>query len=151
MTTFASNSDLIVSYLHSFSKANPALVASHVTSDFINRHLSILGAGCEGKEVYEQRLADFFGSFQGIAYQVSSVVADSRIGAAQYVMTFSVGDKPISISGMMWFEFKGKLISKRIDCWDSLNYLMQTGASASEIENILKKKTVSASTKRARA
>jgi len=35
--------------------------------------------------------------------------------------------KQIEIPGVMWFSVRDDLITKRIDTWDSLTFLKQTG------------------------
>ncbi|MEM6913230.1 MAG: nuclear transport factor 2 family protein [Pseudomonadota bacterium] len=128
---------LIEAYLSSFKGGTPDHVASHVTEGFVNEHLGLLGNGCVGREKYKERLHGFLSSFEELSYQIDDIVADDERGAARYEMTFRQSGKPFSVKGVMWFEFEGTLISKRIDCWDGLHYLQQAETSSSDIADLL--------------
>lgn len=133
----SSTNDLISSYLLSFETGAPEQVAAHVADNFQNEHLGFLGAGCSGKAVYLERLKGFLSAFENLSYKIESIVSDEGQGAARYTMRFTQKGRDISVQGMMWFTFENGLIVKRTDCWDSLQYLKQTGASAAEISAML--------------
>ncbi|MEM8934817.1 MAG: nuclear transport factor 2 family protein [Pseudomonadota bacterium] len=134
----SSTSDLVRSYLSSFASGDPANVAAHVSDDFVNEHLGALAQGCVSKAVYAERLKGFLAGFEGLSYEILSVVADDEKGAARYIMRFRQKEREIEVRGVMWFEFAGDLISKRIDCWDGLKYLQQVDASAEDIAKLVR-------------
>ena len=131
------NTRLIKSYLASFSAARPDDVLEHVHTEFENIHLGVLAQGCSGKVVYAKRLGDFLGAFIDIKYDILDVVADEKKGSCRYQFRFKQNQQSFKVNGMMWFEFKGGLISRRIDCWDGLDYLKQAHSSAEMIEKII--------------
>lgn len=133
----ADNTALITSYLASFSTNVPEKVAAHVAPDFENVHLGILGGGCTGRDVYQQRLAKFLSEFQQISYTVLDTVAEGTNASARYTMAFTQDAKRFEVPGIMWFALCDGLIAKRIDCWDGLVYLRQRGATAQDIADIL--------------
>lgn len=131
------NDDLICSYLKSFASGQPKQVAAHVTDDFVNQHLGLLGAGCETKVVYEQRLAKFLSGFENLNYEIQAVCSTPSQGSARYRMTFDQDGTSFAVPGMMWFEISSGKIAKRIDCWDGLTYLKQAKADSQSIAAML--------------
>lgn len=127
----------IRSYFAAFSSGQPSVVSAHVSDDFINQHLGILGGGCEGRAVYEERLAKFLTSFAQLRYEVEAVCVDAASGSARYRMHFRQDERDFEVPGIMWFELAGGLITKRIDCWDGLTYLRQAKADAAAIAGLL--------------
>ena len=128
MTT--TNRDLVLSYLESFSRGDPQAVTAHVTEDFRNRQIGLLGTGCAGADTYRERLAGFLGSFRNLSYEVEDLVADGDKVAVAYRMTFDDGDRPVAVQGMMLMTIRDGLIAERADYWDGLTYLKQTGVTA---------------------
>jgi hypothetical protein len=47
--------------------------------------------------------------------------------AVRYRFEANYKDTQIEIPGVMWFSVRDDLITKRIDTWDSLTFLKQTG------------------------
>ena len=113
-------------------------ISAHVTEDFVNEHLGVLGVGCVGRSVYQGRLEKFLSSFNDLSYTLTDLVVDEARGAARYQMRFIESGKEITVQGIMFFEFRDELIAKRIDCWDGLSYMKQTEASATDIATLLK-------------
>lgn len=133
-----SSDSLIRSYFKAFSSGDPKAVSSHVTDGFINRHLGVLGGGCETKVVYEERLSQFLATFAQLRYDVfATCIGSDGQASARYAMHFVQDGKPFEVPGMMWFELSGGLIAKRTDCWDGLTYLKQAGADAAAIAAML--------------
>ncbi|MEM7568409.1 MAG: nuclear transport factor 2 family protein [Pseudomonadota bacterium] len=125
------------SYLASFSTGEPLSVSANVTDDFVNKHLGVLGGGCEGKIAYEARLENFLTSFAQLRYDALAVVTDAQTGSARYDMHFRQNGTDFTVPGIMWFDFKDGLIARRIDCWDGLTYLRQAKADANAIAAML--------------
>ena len=130
--------NLIRSYLMSFKTGDPILVASHVSDDFKNEHLGVLGKGCVSKAVYEERLGGFLARFENLEYEPLDIVADDGRGSARYEMRFKHQGEDVTVPGMMWFELANGKITKRVDCWDSLKYLKQVVVEDSEVLDLLK-------------
>lgn len=122
-----SNKDLVLSYLASFERADPEFIVKHVSEQFENDHMGALGKGCQGRAVYQQRLAGFLGRFKNLRYRVDDIIESKDSVAAAYTMYAQDTDKPIEIRGMMFFSIEENLIIKRTDCWDGLSYFQQMG------------------------
>ena len=65
--------------------------------------------------------------FDGLAYDVESMVADGSTVMVAYRMTGAHDGHPIDIHGVMAVEVVDELIASRTDYWDSLTFLTQTG------------------------
>ena len=115
------------SYLAAFATGEPEAVAAHVSDDFVNQHTSALGAPSRGKAAYRERLADFLATFSGLTYETADIVVEGDRAAAAYVMRAEVEGTPIEIQGMMRLTITGGLIEHRVDYFDSLTFLRQTG------------------------
>jgi len=121
-----------VSYLESFGGGDPDAVAAHVTDDFVNDHASALGAGCAGRDEYRRRLPGFLASMPGLRYEPGAPIVDGSRVAAPYELHASGTDPdgntvPVHLRGVMILRFEGDLIAERLDVWDALTYLRQTG------------------------
>jgi ketosteroid isomerase-like protein len=123
--------DVVRAYLGSFATGDPEAVAASVTVDFVNEHLSELGAGCEGREEYRRRLADFLSTFAGARYSIVTLAEVATPDAGDVVVRYrfeaTYEGMPIDIPGVMWFEVRDGLIARRTDLWDSLTFLRQVG------------------------
>ncbi|MXZ54511.1 MAG: ester cyclase [Acidimicrobiaceae bacterium] len=115
------------SYLASFASGDPEAVAAHVSDDFSNVHTSALGSPSQGKATYLERLADFLATFSGLTYQAVDIVVEGDRAAAAYVMRAEVDGTPIEIGGVMRLTIRDGLIERRVDYFDSLTFLRQTG------------------------
>jgi ketosteroid isomerase-like protein len=132
--------ELATGYLAALGGDDPDAVIAFVAEDFRNEHFSALGATSVGRAEYGRRLPGFMASFRGRRYSVDDVVVESRGGDAgapeavavvRYRLTADCDGGAIDIPGMMWLRVRGERIAHRIDCWDSLTFLRQTGAEQS--------------------
>ena len=102
-----------------------------MTDDFVNEHLSELGSGCEGRDEYRRRLAGFLASFAGLRYTIVTLAEIATPGAGDVVVRYRLqatsDGAAVDVPGVMWFEVRDGLISRRTDLWDSLTFLRQTG------------------------
>ena len=123
--------DLVKGYLASFATGDPDAVAACVTADFVNEHLCELGSGSEGRDEYRGRLPGFLATFAGARYSIVTLAEIATPGAGDVVVRYrfeaTVEGTPIDIPGVMWFEVRDGLVSRRTDVWDSLTFLRQTG------------------------
>lgn len=118
--------DVAASYLASFSTRDPDTIAAHVSDDFANRHTAALGAPCDGRDAYRERLPGFLGDMHELRYDVEHLVADGEQVAVFYSMSGRYqGDKPFSIRGAQRLRIVDGLISERVDYWDSKVFLDQ--------------------------
>lgn len=120
------NRERVLSYLESFSSANPDEIVAHVTDDFDNRQVAEIGAGCEGKAVYHERLTSFLADFRRLRYVVDTVIAEGDQVAVTYKMSCVYANKPVAIPGAMVLTLREGLIAVRTDYWDGLSFLNQT-------------------------
>ncbi len=102
-------------------------MAAHVGDDFVNQHTSALGSPSHGKTTYLERLADFLATFSGLTYEAADIVVEGHRVAAAYVMRAEVDGNPIEIQGVMRLRIRDGLIERRVDYFDSLTFLRQTG------------------------
>lgn len=122
--------ELVQSYLASFESADPDQIVAHVSEQFENEQVGLLGQGCQGRETYRQRLAGFLQTFQKLRYSVEEMIeADGRVAVA-YKMTAEDEGKPIAIRGVMIIFTEAGQITKRSDYWDGLTYQQQIGEGA---------------------
>lgn len=124
--------ELALSYLRSFEAGDPDAIAAHVTVDFVNDHASALGSPCTGRDEYRRRLPGFLASMPGLRYEPGEPIVDGDRVAAPYTLharaTTPAGDEvPVEIRGVMLLRFEGDLVAERLDVWDALTYLRQTG------------------------
>lgn len=119
-------------YLHAFASGDADAVAAFVTEGFVNDHASALGSGCVGRAEYRRRLPGFLASMPGLRYEPGPPIADGDRVAAPYDLhatgrTPDGTDVPVHVRGVMLLRFEGDLIAERLDVWDALTYLRQTG------------------------
>jgi ketosteroid isomerase-like protein len=121
------NRELVLSYLNAFKTGDPEVVAKHVSDDFENIQVGVLGTGCKGRKTYCQRLEKFLKDFVDLEYHIELLIVEDSAVAARYRMTFSQSDKQIEIPGVMIFEISDDQIAVRRDYWDGMSYELQTG------------------------
>ncbi len=123
--------EIVRSYLEAFATGDADAVAACVTEDFVNEHLSELGSSCVGRAEYRQRLPGFLATFAGARYSIVVLAEVSTPDAGDVVVRYRLEatyeGTPIRIPGVMWFDVRDGLIARRIDLWDSLTFLRQTG------------------------
>ncbi len=122
--------DIALRYLDSFSTGDPEAVAAHVTGDFHNRQMGLLGSSCRGADTYRKRLKGFLGAFRDLRYEAEEIVVDGDKAAVAYLMTFKDQNRSVAIHGVMFITVRDGLIAERRDYWDGLDYLKQTGLGA---------------------
>lgn len=120
------NADVVRSYLSAFATGDPATVAGHVTDDFENIQVGLLGTGCSGAETYRQRLAGFLGAFENLRYDIEELIAEGDHVAVAYKMTFTDSKRPMEIEGVMILTLRDSKIAVRKDYWDGLSHIRQT-------------------------
>jgi len=122
---------VVSDYLAAFTRSDPDAIAASVSDGFRNVHLSELGSGCVGRDEYRRRLPHFLASFADRRYSIVDAIEQQRDSctevAVRYRFHASYEGTEIEIPGVMWFSVRDGLITKRIDTWDSLTFLKQTG------------------------
>lgn len=119
---------VVRSYLASFLSREPAVIAGHVSDDFINEHTSALATGCVGKAAYLERLPAFLGDMAELEYRIEQLIVEGDEVAAFYTMTARwQGESPIEIRGVQRLRVAGGQINHRTDYWDSGTFLAQIG------------------------
>ena len=119
--------DVAVAYLASFAAGDPDAIAAHVSADFVNEHRSALGASCRGRDEYRRRLPGFLAAFPGLHYEVLDVVAEGDRVAIAYTLVAAPGGTTVRVPGAMFLAVANGLITHRLDTFDSLTFLRQTG------------------------
>ncbi len=131
----AAPAQLVTSYLSSFAGGDPDVIAGFVSEGFRNEHLSALGTGSVGRAEYRRRLPDFLASFADRSYTVDDLVEQRRDAVSaemfdvvvRYRFAATFDGHRIEIPGVMWFGVRHQLIASRVDAWDALTFLQQTG------------------------
>ena len=119
--------EVVASYLASFTTGDPDAIAAHVSEDFKNIHTSALGDSSSGQAAYREQMPRFLNSFNDVTYQlVETFVVGNRVAAA-YTMRADHLGLPIEIHGMFRFTISEGQITQRVDYFDSLTFLRQTG------------------------
>ena len=113
--------------MSSFEDGDPDEIAAHVSDDFENVHKSALGDSCIGRAAYRDRLPAFLSAFEGLSYELLETVTEGNRGAAAYLMRAVHDGAPVEIPGMFNFVVADGLIRRRVDYFDSLTFLRQTG------------------------
>ena len=121
-----------LSFLASFATRDADLIAAHVTDGFVNEHASALGSRCAGRAEYRSRLDGFLASMPGLRYVAGESIVEGAHVALPYDLhargtTPDGTDVPVHVRGVMLLRFEGPLIAERLDVWDALTYLRQTG------------------------
>ncbi|NOZ66351.1 MAG: ester cyclase [Alphaproteobacteria bacterium] len=120
--------EVALAYLDSFSSGDPAAVAAHVSEDFQNNQMGVLGMTFSGRDLYRERLAGYLSAFQDITYTAEEVIVENNKVVIAYHMAAINGKQPISIKGVMIISTsKDGLVKARSDYWDGLSYLKQAG------------------------
>ncbi|MFL3012328.1 MAG: ester cyclase [Acidimicrobiales bacterium] len=119
--------EVATSYLESFAKRDPDLIASHVSENFKNIHTSALGDPCEGRSSYRNRLPVFLEKFKDLTYECEEMIAHDEKVFVSYLMKADVDGSKISIHGVFNLRIINGFIESRIDYFDSLTFLKQIG------------------------
>lgn len=119
--------DVALGYLASFASGDPDAVAGWVGEGFVNEHIAALGSGCVGREEYRRRLPAFLADFAGLRYEVEDVVADGDRVVVAYRMTAIHDGGPVDLRGVMRLRIEDGRVAHRVDYWDALTFLRQTG------------------------
>ena len=102
-----------------------------MSDGFRNEHTSELGSSCVGRIEYRRRLPHFLESFADRVYEIDDVIEQVRESvievAVRYRFRATYEGVRIDIPGVMWFSVRDAQITKRVDVWDSLTFLRQTG------------------------
>lgn len=118
--------ELVRSYLDAFATGKAEVVAEHVSDDFQNIQVGVLGSGCQGKDTYQQRLKSFLADFADLKYHVETLIVDGDDVAAAYRMTFDQNEQSFDIQGVMIITIRDGRIAIRRDYWDGLEYQRQS-------------------------
>ena len=123
--------DVATSFLGAMSGNDPDAIAAMVSPNFRNEHHSSLGSDCVGRDEYRRRLPHFLDSFVDRSYEVDDLVAQRRDAVTDVVIRYRFSAEyegtHIEIPGVMWLTVRGPLVTRRVDTFDSLTFLQQTG------------------------
>jgi ketosteroid isomerase-like protein len=115
--------DVARGYVESFASGDPDRIAAFVAADFVNEHAAALGRGTTGRDAYRAALPGFLAGFPGLRYEIEDVVADGERVAVFYRMRSG----PTDLRGAFRLTVANGLVTHRVDYWDALTYLRQTG------------------------
>lgn len=116
-----------LAYVASFASGDPDRIAAHVDEGFVNEHTAALGSGCVGRAEYRRRLPQFLADFQGLRYEVEDTVTEADRVVVAYRLTATHQGHPVDLRGIFRLRISDGLITHRVDYWDALTFLHQTG------------------------
>lgn len=116
-----------LSYVASFATGDPDRIAAHVADDFVNEHAAALGSGCTGRAEYRRRLPQFLADFQGLRYDPEDTIVEGDKVVVPYRMAATHDGHPITLRGIFRLRITNGQITHRVDYWDALTFLHQTG------------------------
>ena len=117
----------VLDYVAALNSGDPDAIAGCVTVDFVNEHTSAVGHSLTGRAAYRERLPQFLGEMDGLHYEVEELIVEGDRCALAYTMTARWCGHPFAVRGVFRMRVAGGLIAHRIDYWDSLDFLRQTG------------------------
>jgi steroid delta-isomerase-like uncharacterized protein len=117
----------VLDYIAALNSGDPDAIAACVTEDFVNEHTSAVGHSLQGRAAYRERLPRFLGEMQGLHYDVEDLIAEGDRCALPYTMRGTWCGHPFSIRGIFRIRVRDGLIAHRVDYWDSLEFMRQTG------------------------
>lgn len=134
-------------YLAALGGDDPEAIAALVADTFHNEHLSALGEGSTGRAAYRERLPGFLATFPERTYRILDLVAVGRGTRTDVVVRYELhavhrdargggAGEPeatspvhVRVPGVMWLTVADGLVARRVDCWDALTFLRQTGGT----------------------
>lgn len=123
--------DVATSFLRALAGNDPDAIAALVSEGFRNEHNSALGSDCVGREEYRKRLPHFLDSFQDRSYEIDDLVSQRRDAVTDVVVRYRFrgiySGADVEIPGVMWLTVRGPVVTRRVDTFDSLTFLRQTG------------------------
>lgn len=117
----------VLDYIAALNSGDPDAIAACVTEDFVNEHTSAVGHSLRGRAAYRERLPRFLGEMQGLHYDVEDLIAEGDRCAVPYTMRATWCGHPVSIRGIFRIRVRDGLVAHRVDYWDSLEFMRQTG------------------------
>jgi ketosteroid isomerase-like protein len=115
--------DVARAYVESFASGDPDRIAGFVAEGFVNEHTAALGRATAGRDAYRAALPGFLAGFPGLRYEIEDVVAEGERVAVFYRMRSG----PTDLRGAFRLTIVDGLVTHRVDYWDALTYLRQTG------------------------
>ncbi len=129
--TDPSPAEQVRAYLHAFAAGDPETIAAHVSPDFVNEHVAVLGEGCVGRDAYQARLRAFLDDMVGLRYEIERLVVQGDHAMAAYRLRARWrGESPVELRGVMHLVVRNGLITRRTDYWDSAGFLVQVDPAA---------------------
>lgn len=123
--------EVVTGFMREFSRNDPDAIAAMVAENFHNQYLSSLGSDCVGRDEYRRRLPHFLEAFSDRQYEIEDIVAEHREAATDVVVKYRFiavyRGAQIEMPGIVWFAVHNNEITRRVDSWDSLTFLRQTG------------------------
>jgi steroid delta-isomerase-like uncharacterized protein len=117
--------DVVRGYIAALNAGDVEAVLDHVTADFVSEHTSAIGESFTGRDEYRARLPGFFALLPDRHYEIEDVLVDGDRAAMPYTLRAS----GVVIRGVFLFTCRDGLIARRVDYWDSAEFLRQRDAT----------------------
>ena len=112
---------MVRGYVSALNDGDVDAVLAHVAADFVSEHTSALGESFTGRDEYRARLRKFFALLPERHYEIEDLIVDGDRAAVPYTLRAGV----VTIRGVFLFTFRDGLIVRRVDYWDSTEFLRQ--------------------------
>jgi steroid delta-isomerase-like uncharacterized protein len=125
---------LVRSYLAALDAGDIEATLGHVTADFVSEHASALGESFSGRDNYRARLPAFFALLPARHYDIEYVLVDGERAAVAYTLRTTAvrtddTPTPVELRGVFLFTCRDGRIARRVDYWDSAEFLRQLDAT----------------------
>jgi ketosteroid isomerase-like protein len=117
--------DVIRGYVAALNAGDVDAVVAHVTADFVSEHTSAIGESFTGRDEYRARLPKFFALLPECHYEIEDLVIDGDRAAVPYTLRAAA----VVVRGVFLFTCRDGLIARRVDYWDSAEFLRQLDAT----------------------
>ena len=116
---------IVRGYVAALNDGDVEAVLEHVAADFVSEHTSALGESFTGRDEYRSRLPRFFALLPERHYEIEDLIVDGDRAAVPYTLRAGA----VTIRGVFVFTCRDDLIVRRVDYWDSAEFLRQRDAT----------------------
>jgi ketosteroid isomerase-like protein len=118
--------ELVRGYVEALNRGDVDAVVAAVGADFESEHTSAIGESFRGRDEYRRRLPAFFALLPERHYEIEDVLVDGGRAAVPYTLC---APPAIVVRGVFLFTCRDGVIVRRVDYWDSAEFLRQRDAT----------------------
>jgi ketosteroid isomerase-like protein len=117
--------DVVRAYVEALNGSDVDAVVAHVAAGFVSEHTSAIGESFTGRDEYRARLPKFFALLPERHYEIEDLLVDGDRAAVPYTLRSGA----VVVRGVFLFSCRDGLIARRVDYWDSAEFLRQLDAT----------------------